>query len=110
MSSDEQIILPLGSIVHVKGGTEEQRLMIVARGSLTEVDGTTGYFDYAAVSCPEGLVDASQMLFFNREDVKDVVFVGFRDAREQFFAEHYDQVVSATPYPKLHVTREDDHE
>ncbi|MDO5688105.1 MAG: DUF4176 domain-containing protein [Pseudoscardovia radai] len=100
---EDMPILPLGSVVHLVNGDESQRLMIVGRGTLTEHEGVTGYLDYAAVLCPNGLIDSDHVYLFNREDVKDVVFVGFRDAREQLFEDDYDRRVAATRFQKLHV-------
>lgn len=97
-------VLPLGSVVRVEGN--DALMVVVARGALTEVNGRRGYFDYAAVLYPNGLVDAGHVLFFNRENIAEVVFVGFIDAAEQAFVSKYDELVSEAKYPKLSVPEE----
>ncbi|MBT1174505.1 DUF4176 domain-containing protein [Bifidobacterium sp. LC6] len=95
-------VLPLGSVVRLRDGGDAL-LLVVSRAALTERDGHRGYFDYAAVVYPQGLVDSRRVLFFNREDVADVVFVGFVDDVERGFEQRYDDLVAAGGYERFSV-------
>jgi len=94
-------ILPLGTVVKVKKGVQE--LMIIGRAQLYNSGGTIGYFDYAAVLYPQGIISNSQFLFFNDEDVEEVVFEGYRNEAEIAFAESYEESVGKSTYKKMKV-------
>lgn len=98
-------ILPIGSIVNLKKG-EGTLLMIVSRASLYKKDETIGYYDYASVVYPEGLNKDNEFMFFNREDIDQVIFKGFIDSDEQEIEENYDEEIAKSNYPKFSV--EDD--
>lgn len=95
-------LLPIGSIVLLKGG--ERKLMICGRivsgGENDEI------FDYVGCIYPEGVIDSSNMLFFNRDTIKEKYFIGFQDKEEMDFREKFlDQlgeleVVDGTIVPK----------
>ena len=99
---NKECILPLGAIVRLIDGT--QPILIMGRGQLCEVNGTTGYFDYCAVPYPQGVLAKDQFAFFNDEDIAEVVFEGYRNEEEIAFAEAYKENISKVPYPKLKVT------
>ena len=93
MNNTEEIfdtILPIGSIVLTENG--EVPLMIVGRASLFEQDGETGYFDYSAVTYPQGVTDGKEFIFFNRENVSSIIYFGYVNAEEQEFASKYDSL------------------
>lgn len=71
-------LLPIGSIVLLKGA--EQRVMIVGR--IVAMEGDDTVFDYCACLYPEGLSTAEQMVFFNRDAIELVYFIGFQDGEE----------------------------
>lgn len=104
---DEQpagTVLPLGSVVllHTDDATRPSPpVVVIGRGVLTERDGRTGLFDYAAVPYPQGLVDSNRVLFLNREDVARVLFVGYTDATEQRFEQDYDRLVAESGHQYL---------
>ncbi len=74
-------MLPIGSVVLLKGG--EKRIMITSR-IITQA-GDDRIFDYAACYYPEGLVDPKNMIFFNRDAIETVYFLGFQDIEELEF-------------------------
>jgi len=81
-------LLPLGSIVYLKEGT--QKLVIVGRGVLFD-DPDTGeqvFADYMGVLYPAGLQPDST-LFFQHENIDEVVFEGYRDEEEERFLTIY---------------------
>jgi hypothetical protein len=100
-SKERDYILPVGSVVRLKNG--DMKLVIVGRGQLYDNDGTIGYFDYAALAYPAGLVGEDEYAFFNDEDIAKVYFEGYRDASEKQFIAEYEEEIKKVPYPKLSV-------
>lgn len=71
-------LLPIGSVVQLKGG--EKRLMICGRvivsGESQEIH------DYTGCYYPEGILDSSQLFFFEHEAIEEIYFIGFQDGEE----------------------------
>ncbi|EKJ3581710.1 TPA: DUF4176 domain-containing protein [Enterococcus faecalis] len=97
-------ILPLGSVVILKGG--DIKLIIVGRAQLFNNEGTIGYFDYSALGYPQGVIAESEFAFFNDEDIEKVLFEGYRDEQEVAFADSYEENLKNVSYPKLVIERE----
>lgn len=93
-------MLPIGSIVELKNGS--QKIMIINRGALFNNEGIIGYFDYSACLYPFGQTDQT-VLFFNEEDIETVVFEGYKDIEEVAFCEQYEKRIKDVPYPQLHL-------
>ena len=55
-------LLPIGSVVRVKGA--QRNLMICGR--VVTRTGSDDIYDYVACLYPEGLIDASDLYFFNK--------------------------------------------
>ena len=104
MSTEKNGYLPLGSIVILKKGA--RKIMIVGRGALYNNEGTIGYFEYSGCLYPIGQTD-QHTLFFNREDIGQVIFTGYTDDEETEFAEVLRESILSTNYPKLHLEFED---
>lgn len=49
----------------------------------------------------------SKCIFFNEEDIEEVLFEGFKDADEETFCDTFNEKIEKTPYPKFHVVAED---
>lgn len=81
-------ILPIGTIVYLKEGTK--KLMILNRASIIEKDGEQLLFDYSAAIYPVGL-NPEEVLYFNKEDIDEVVFEGFNDEEETRFVQLYEE-------------------
>jgi len=96
----EHTALPIGTIIQVEGNSEP--FMIVNHCPVTEKAGKQGYFDFGAVPLPIGL-SSQELIFFNKEDVKEVIFVGYIDRRFQEFLSQYDEMVAGISYPKFTV-------
>lgn len=94
-------ILPIGSVVKLKKG--QVLLSVIGRGQLFDGDEGRGYFDYSAVIYPIGIVSADQFLFFNEEDIEEIVFEGYRNAEEKEFEKKYPEEVANAKYPQLHL-------
>ena len=66
----ERNLLPIGSVVLLKGG--EKRIMICGR--IQTRAGEDIIYDYSACYYPEGIVDPKQMFFFNNDAIDKVFF------------------------------------
>ena len=79
-------MLPLGTIVYLQEGT--QKLMIIGRGVLytDEESQTDKFMDYMGCLYPED-IDPKKTIFFNQEDIDQVVFKGYSDESEIRFQE-----------------------
>src|SRR5690625_6042123 len=75
-------MLPIGSIVYLKEGTN--KLMILNRGPIIEMDGEQTMFDYSGCFYPQGLVPEN-VFYFNHENIDEVVFEGYKDGEEDRF-------------------------
>jgi len=88
---------PLGTIVIIRGGVK--KMMIIARGLATEINGATKVFDYAGCLYPEGLI-GDQLMYFNHADVAKVVFEGFNDEDNVMMVENINQWFENTPFER----------
>jgi len=79
-------VLPIGSIVYLKGGS--QKMMILNRGSLIKIEDQSKMFDYSASPYPRGLTP-DKIMYFNSENIDKVVFEGYSDEEEERFQEVY---------------------
>ena len=68
-------MLPIGSIVRTEGA--QRKLMVIGRVVTTEENDTI--FDYVGVPYPEGINDTDKMYFFNRDQIEELLFIGFQD-------------------------------
>lgn len=93
--------VPIGSIVLLKGGV--QKVMVVSR-ALNVLNGDRVlFFDYAAVSYPEGLV-SEKVIYFNNDQISQVVFEGYHDEDDKnavdninLFLNNHPEVVWGNP-------------
>jgi len=72
----ETNLLPLGSIVLLKGG--DKKLMIYGRCQLAA--DSNAEFDYVACLWPEGNLNVEYTYLFNGSDIETVVHCGYSDA------------------------------
>lgn len=77
-------MLPIGSIVYLKEGT--QKLMILNRAAIIEKEGEKQIFDYSACLYPQGLI-SENIFYFNEENIDKVLFEGYKDSEEKRFKE-----------------------
>lgn len=96
-------VLPIGSVVNVKNNDID--LMIVSQYPSVTIEGTDGYFEFGAVTLPLGLVK-QELIFFNKEDIVKVVFVGYIDVKFQEFLEKHEMLQDTLQLPK-HVVSTD---
>lgn len=69
-------MLPIGSVVLLKEA--EKRLMICGR--IQTMANDTKIYDYSACYYPEGITGSDEMIFFDRDAIDRVYFLGFQDA------------------------------
>jgi len=100
-------ILPLGTIITLKNG-DDDKLMIISRASVIEENGESIYYDYGSVLVPQGMLAPDAVYFFNRENVKEIVFRGFENDEEVEFANQYEEMVGQTDLKKGNVTSSED--
>lgn len=81
-------ILPLGTIVYLKEATA--KLMIVGRGASFDNGEGQSFSDYVGVVYPNG-IDPQDALFFNNENIDQVVFEGYSDEEEDRYAKIYEE-------------------
>lgn len=93
-------ILPLGSVVKLKNGNV--KLMIISRAPLYKENGVLGYFDYSACIYPTGKAE-DQAYFFNRENIEEIYFEGYKDEQEELFREKYEEKIKEVSYPKFSI-------
>jgi hypothetical protein len=74
-------MLPIGSVILLKGGNK--RVMICGR--IQARAGEDKVYDYSACFFPEGLLDTSNLFFFNRDAIDRVFFIGCQDEEELKF-------------------------
>ncbi len=85
--------LPIGSVVRCKGGTVD--VIIIARAVLAKgKNGEPVYYDYGALLYPYGLVNGN-MAYFQKEDIEEVLFVGYINDREEKVVQYLHQFEEA---------------
>lgn len=64
----------IGSIIYLKEGS--QKLMIINRGPIVEIENQKYMFDYSACKYPIGVVE-DEIYYFNEENIDSVIFKGY---------------------------------
>lgn len=89
-------LLPLGSIVYLSQSRE--KTMIISRGAIYGDEEET-YYDYLGCVYPTG-IDKEHTIFFNAEDIDQVIFKGYYDESEERFSKLYDDWKKSTKIAK----------
>ncbi|MBQ2205258.1 MAG: DUF4176 domain-containing protein [Lachnospiraceae bacterium] len=77
MTKNYEKLLPIGSVVHIKGANKNMMIIgIVVTNNDVE-------YDYFAVLYPEGYVDNKLTFLFNHEDIDKVLYVGYINSELQ---------------------------
>ncbi|MGV3105313.1 MULTISPECIES: DUF4176 domain-containing protein [unclassified Staphylococcus] len=80
----------IGSIIYLKEGS--QKLMIINRWPIAEIEGQKYMFDYSACKYPVGVVE-DQIYYFNEENIDSVIFEGYFDQEEVRFQELFNEMI-----------------
>lgn len=75
-------LLPIGSVVLLKGGSK--KLMIIGLKPVKEEEPDTIY-DYIGVLYPEGFISNEYNFLFNHSDINDIVFTGYNNPERESF-------------------------
>ncbi len=78
-------LLPVGSVVLLKGGIKKLVIMGIKQANAEEPDVE---YDYAGVMYPEGYLGNDTLYLFNHTDINDIIFTGYTNPeRDDFLAE-----------------------
>ncbi|GAE05003.1 DUF4176 domain-containing protein [Paenibacillus sp. JCM 10914] len=80
-AQQEQQLLPIGSVVKFKDW--DQTLMIYGR--MQNDSNTRKRWDYVACFYPHGNLTKDSNIFFNHNDISDIVFMGYVNEEEVTF-------------------------
>ena len=94
---EKERLLPLGTILILEGGVK--KVMIVARGVATRIEGEVKYFDYGGCLYPEGIV-GDQLLYFNEEDSSHIIAKGYHDQDDKLMIENIEKWKEKKGYQK----------
>jgi len=86
----DQQLLPLGSVVLLKGG--RKKLLIFGRLQISNDD--QKLWDYVGCLYPEGNLGPEYCFLFNRPDVEKVVHTGYSDEEDRQLLERYTMTLS----------------
>lgn len=75
-------LLPIGSVVLLKGGSK--KLTIIGLKPVKEEEPDTIY-DYIGVLYPEGFISNEYNFLFNHSDINDIVFTGYNNPERESF-------------------------
>lgn len=84
---DIKELLPIGSIVLLKGG--QKKVMIIGVKQ-TDLD-TQIEYDYISVLYPEGNVGEAGQFLFNHSDIEQIIFRGYEDEEREYFIGKLDE-------------------
>lgn len=85
-------LLPIGSVVLLKGGIKKIMITGIKPVSKDDDDGTEQEYDYIGVIYPEGYLNDEFNFLFNHSDVNDVVFRGYENPKRVEFIEYMEEV------------------
>ena len=81
-------LLPLGSIVILKGGFK--KLMIIGRKIVQGKN--KEFYDYLGCLYPEGDIGDEYKFVFNNKDVDKIIFRGYEDEEDEAFKKAIDEI------------------
>lgn len=86
-------LLPIGSVVLMRGGTKKIMIIGILQVSEEEKDEV---YDYIGVPYPEGYMGADNVFLFQHENINDVIFKGYDNPERQEFIKLMDEVLEKT--------------
>ena len=82
-------LLPIGSVVMLKKMNKPVMIMGICQN--VERDENI-IFDYSGILYPQGYLDRNTILVFNREDITEVLYVGYMDDVQHTYIEMMEPV------------------
>ena len=89
--------LPLGSVVILNGGV--QKVIICARGMVAANMVPPMFFDYGGSLYPQGII-GDQIMYFNHEDIKKIIFTGYTDEDDKLMIENINEWFQKSDFEK----------
>lgn len=89
--------LPLGSIVILNGGV--QKIIVNARGMVAANFTPPVFFDYGGSLYPQGII-GDQIMYFNHEDIKKIIFTGYTDDDDELMVENINEWFEKSEFEK----------
>ena len=102
MSIDKRQQLPIGSIVKVLN--ESIDVAIIGQFPIVENEHGKGYYDFVGVILPVGY-DAENLLFFNKEDISQIIFLGYVNIGFQRYLKEAEKFEETTELRKLTIVK-----
>lgn len=81
-------LLPIGSVVLLKGGIKKLMITGVCQSNTTD---PTVLYDYVAVLYPEGQLASNANFMFNHNRISDVIFKGYENPEREDFIRYLNQ-------------------
>ncbi len=81
--------LPIGTVVMLKGGTK--RVMITGYMIFSKSSAEKKLFDYGGCVFPEGMIDSSNTIGFNRNQIDQIIHRGLEDEEQKEFIKLVDE-------------------
>ena len=104
MADSAKKLLPIGSVIRLKGSDPMNKILIINRVVLGKWNGEEGYFEY--YGCPHiiGAVDG-QSFYFNSEQIEEVCFKGYVDNDELEYQLRYQAFLESNVLKKLELRK-----
>ena len=83
-------LLPIGSVVLLKDGIK--KAMITGYFPVTNVGGKKVAYDYSGCVFPEGILSSDQLGMFNYEQIREVIFEGFKNEESLALIERIEKI------------------
>ena len=85
MEENKNSLLPIGSVVLLKGGIKKVMIIGFAPKVANQEDGKQreDMWDYSGCIYPEGLLSSDQILVFDHTQITEVFNVGYEDDEEK---------------------------
>lgn len=81
-------LLPIGSVVLLKGGTRKLAIIGVKPVRPEEPE---KIYDYLGVLYPEGYLGGKSCFLFNHEDINDIIHYGYDNPERKSFLEYMEK-------------------
>ena len=86
---EEDTMLPLGSILRLKGA--KQNVVVIGYAVIEE--GDVKPWDYLGCPYPTGVIASDQNLMFNKEDIDRVIFLGYSAEEDKKYRDTLNQTL-----------------
>lgn len=92
MMKDMRDLLPVGSIVLLKGGSKKTIIIGVLQVS---EENPEEMYDYIGVPYPEGYIGEDHAYLFQHENINDIIFRGYENPEREELLQLFDVVLES---------------